>query len=155
MSVWEDTVLLISVGAALVSALAALYARWQAAAAKRANDISLHENRLSVYKALGRFRGVVIMHGAAFPEEELWKLEENVQLSEFYFPKSIHSSMEELFQQAMELMSKHEQWNELRESESEKAALLARPKQEMMKSLRNNSLIVSEEIKNYLKVGNA
>lgn len=56
MSVLEDLSALVALGAALVSALAALYARWQAKAAKRANEIALHESRLSVYNGLSRFR---------------------------------------------------------------------------------------------------
>lgn len=51
----EDTATVVAVGAAFVAALAALYARWQAVAAQRANEISLHESRLAVHKGPGQF----------------------------------------------------------------------------------------------------
>lgn len=64
----EDTAIVVAVGAAFVAALAALYARWQAVAAQRANEISLHESRLAVHKGLGRFRTHISARGTSIKE---------------------------------------------------------------------------------------
>ncbi len=155
MSVLENTTNVISILAALVATLSALYARWQAQSVQRANEIALHENRLGIYKGVGRFRSHLTAHGAAFSEDELWRLNDVVQLSEFYFPPHIHDKMNSIFNDAMDLMSKHEQWCELREAGSDEARALAKPKQESMKRLRKQCVDVADELKKHLKVGNA
>ena len=75
MDFFKDSSVVVAIIAALISSLAALYARWQVTEARKANNISLHENRFLVYKSLGRFKGQLTAHGAGFNEEEIWLLD--------------------------------------------------------------------------------
>jgi hypothetical protein len=155
MDMIENTAVAVAIVAALVSMLSALYARWQVDAARVAIDISRHDYRLATYKGLGRFRSNIISHGASFSEEELWRFGDVVQLSEFYFPLEIYKDMDALFNDAMLLKSKHDDWSRLRDAGSEEARVLAKPKQELMRTLRDKCFKVAEDMKVHLKVGNA
>lgn len=145
----------VAIAAALVAALSALYARWQAKAAVQANEIALHENRLSIYNGLARFRVHIVGRGAAITEEELWRFAEIAERSEFYFPADIYEKINTLYEQGLRLMSLHEQWKELQELDPEKARTLARPKQEFMRETRDECFKVSEQLKSHLRIGTA
>lgn len=151
----EDTETLISFGSALVATLAALYARWQAMTAKRANEISLHENRLKVYSGLARFRVHITGQGVNFKEEEVWRFAEIAELSEFYFPKAIPKQMDDIFERSLKLLSLNDTWHAAKQSQSGDAVALVQPRHDLMRSIRDDCYKITDEIKEHLRVGDA
>jgi hypothetical protein len=151
----QDFGVAVAVISALVAGLSALYARWQAQTAKRANEIALHENRLSIYKGLVRFRTHISALGTSIKEEEVWKFGEVAELGEFYFPSELGKRLEAIFEGALKLLSTHEQWQETQQFEGEKARAMVKPMHELMRSTRDECYKVSNELKAYLRVGAA
>ncbi len=155
MTILDDISALVAVGAAFVASLSALYSRWQAKAVKRANEIAIHSNRMSVYLALVRFRVHLTGQGSNIKQEEVWRFAEAMEASEFYFPASIHPRMQQLLIDAFRLMSLHEDWRTARETEPERAPSLVKPKLDLSRDLRDECERVANELKSYLRVGEA
>ena len=82
----EESSNVIAVISALISCLAAVYARWQAKSGAHANKIAIHENRLRVYKGVLRFHGQNAV-GISISDKEFWDFVEISEISEFYYPK--------------------------------------------------------------------
>jgi hypothetical protein len=70
---------------------------------RRQTEISLHPNRLAIYKSLIQFRYFFNVKASAIPKEALWAYWENVQLAEIYFAGPISTAMQTTFDQAREL----------------------------------------------------
>ena len=155
MTILEDIRATVALGAAFVSGSAALYARWQANAAKRANEIALHDRRLIVYNGLGRFRVQVTWHGPRLKDEEVWKFYEAVESSEFYFPPQVQPRLNLLFEQAMKLLTLNDDWRNARENDPANAPSLVKPKYDLIRELRDECQRVTDELKPYLRVGEA
>jgi hypothetical protein len=145
----------IAVTAALVSSLAAVYARWQAKAAKRANEIALHENRMRVYKALNRLKAQLAAHGTNLTEDEVWNFFEAVEASEFYFPASVHPKLRSIWMSSVSVLAKNEEWREARETDPLNAPKLVQPRREFIKSVQAECEFVATELKPFLRVGEA
>lgn len=101
---------LISIVAFLIACLSALYAKWALKESKRQNEISIHSERLNVYKGVNFFYAKLTQNGASIAESNIWVFLEWVQLSEFYFKKSIHERLEEAFKKSLEMLAKHDEW---------------------------------------------
>jgi hypothetical protein len=155
LTILEDLGALVAVGAAFVATLSALYARWQARAAKRANEIALHDHRMDVYSALVRFRVHLTGNGANIKEEEVWRFGGAMDASEFYFPLHIHPRMLYVFNESFRLMSLNEEWRTARETEPERAPGLVKPKFDLSRELRDECERIANELKPYLRVGEA
>jgi hypothetical protein len=151
----EDTSTLVAVGAAFVAALSALYARWQARAAGRANEIALHENRLNVYKGLVRFRAHISAHGTSIKAEEVWRFAEAAELSEFYFPPNVHLRLNAIFEQAMTLLSLNDDWEQAKQYDQDKAKSLVKERHALMRGTRDECYQIANELKPHLRVGGA
>ncbi len=151
----QDTATAIAVTAALVAILSALYARWQALAAGRANEIALHDSRLRVYNGLVRFRIHISAHGTEIKEEEVWKFAEVAELSEFYFPAGLAHRINAIFDDALKLLSLNKQWEELRKYEPEKAKPLVEQRHTLMRGARDECYKIGNELKQHLRVGGA
>lgn len=152
-NVFEDISALVAFGAAFVSALSALYARWQANAAKRANEIALHENRLRVFNSLSRYRVHLTSRGASIAEEEVWRFAEAVELSEFYFPKKIQPMLQGIFDESLKLLSINDEWRAAKEEGSPEATVLVKKRHELAKNLRDECQNNTNELKRFLRVG--
>lgn len=150
----EDTGTFISFFSALAAILAALYARWQAMAAKTANQISLHENRLKVYSGLARFRVHITGQGAKVKEEEVWRFAEIAELSEFYFSGEIPARMNDIFERSLKLLSLNDEWKLAKEQCSPNAKALVQPRRELMRSIRDDCYRIADDMKGFLRVGN-
>jgi len=155
MSLLQNTSTLIAIGAALVSGLAALYARWQANAAGRANEIAIHENRLKIFKGIARFRGQVAAHGPSLKEDEVWLFSEVAELSEFYFPSNVSRGLQAVFDESLKLLSANDEWRIARESEPDKAPSLVWPRYDLSRKLRDDCTTLLGEMKPLLRVGQA
>ena len=151
----QDVATVISVVAALVALLSALYARWQALAAARANEIALHDSRLRVYNGLVRFRAHISARGTGIKEEEVWKFAEVAELSEFYFPGGISPRLNTVFEDALKLLSLNEQWEEYRKYEPDKAKALVEQRHSLMRGARDECYKIGNELKQHLRVGGA
>ena len=154
-NVFEDLGALVALGAAFVSGLSALYARWQAKAAKRANEIALHENRLRVFKGLSRYRVHLTSRGASIAEEEVWKFSEEVELSEFYFPKHIHPLLQHIFDGSLKLLTLNDEWRGAKEEGSSTAKEFVKQRHELARSLRDECQNATIELKRNLRIGAA
>lgn len=146
---------MVAIGAAFVAALSALYARWQAIAAGRANEIALHENRLTVYKGLARFRAHISARGTSIKEEEVWRFSEIVELSEFYFPSTLYPRLNKVFEDALKLLSLNDEWEEARRHNEEQAKAFVKQRHELMRATRDECYKITEELKPHLRVGAA
>lgn len=150
-----DASSLISLCSAFVAMLAALYARQQASAAKKATEISLHENRLKVYSGLSRFRVHVTGQGTNIKEEEVWRFAEVAELSDFYFSENIAAQMNSVFDRALKLLSLNDEWRAVRENDPSTARCLVQPRHELMRQMRDDCYKISDAMKGVMRVGNA
>lgn len=146
---------LISLCSAVVAMLAAVYARWQAMGARKANEISLHENRFKVYSALARYRVHLTGQGTNVREEEVWRIADAAELSDFYFPPEIPSRMQRIFERSLELLSLNDEWKDAKEANDEKAKELVKPRHELMRQIRDDCLSIGNDMKTYLRIGNS
>ncbi|MBN8509898.1 MAG: hypothetical protein J0L57_14970 [Burkholderiales bacterium] len=155
MNVFEDIAALVALGGALVASLAALYARRQAKAAKRANEIALHDSRLRVYNVLSRYRVHVTGSGPSLKEEEVWKFLEAAELSEFYYPAHIPPRLKSVFDRSLRLLSMNEEWRSSRETEPNRAPDLVKSRYQLVGELRYECERITNDLKPYLRVGDA
>jgi hypothetical protein len=86
--------------------LAALYSRWSATAARRQNEISIHHEKLKIFKALLDFRTKLVGRGASIPEQDLTlELYPHVQLAEFYYGDATNAELNKLYTCASEMVA--------------------------------------------------
>jgi hypothetical protein len=82
----------------LAALLAALYARWAATAARRQNEIAIHNEKLKIFKAFLDFRSKLTAYGADVPERDLYlDLFPHVQLAEFYYSAAANLELNKFF----------------------------------------------------------
>jgi len=151
----QDISTAISVLSALVAALSALYARWQANTAKRANEIALHDSRRSVYNDLVRFRAHISARGTDIAEEEVWKLAQVAELAEFYFPADIGARLNEVFESCLKILSLNDEWRNAQTFDPVGARELVKPRHERMRQARDSCFLIGDDIKKYLCIGKA
>lgn len=104
----------IALAALAVAVLAALYARWAANEAKRANEISLHVHKVEIYEEVlsfsDCFRGLFTVPSAERLEAFKKKA---VQRAEIYLSKEVHLQLQEIYKHC----SESEIWLSIAESE--------------------------------------
>ena len=89
----------VSLTAAAIALLAALYARWTAGEAKRANDISLHVHKVEIYEEVVAFsdcfRGLFTV-----PSEERLETFHNkaVRRAEIYLSQQVHYELTKIYE---------------------------------------------------------
>lgn len=97
----------IAVLAFLGAVLAALYARWSARAAQRANQIALHNPRVDIYLELRKFENCFKGFLAYPTEDDLQRFyEKAVVMSELYFPREISGAFNAFYNDCWNL-SRH------------------------------------------------
>lgn len=153
MNLFDDLSALVALGSAFVSGLSALYARWQAGAAKRANDIALHESRLSIYKGLARFRVHLTGNGPNLKEEEVWRFLEAAEMSDFYFPAGTFKKLMSIFEGAQALLILNEEWRDARGVKLGRAQDLVKLRYDRIKEMRDECVLITNELKPFLRVG--
>jgi hypothetical protein len=99
----------------LISILAAAYARWAGKAAQRANEIALHNQRLTIYKGLQAFHMALLAGGVAFQEDAIWRFSDHANLSEFYFPAKQYKVLQELVDDANAVKTSHILWESIKD----------------------------------------
>ena len=149
----EEAATVVAVLVALIACLSALYARWQAGAAKRANEIALHESRMNVYKGIGRFRVHITARGTSITEEEVWRLAEIAELSEFYYPPEVHLKLDEVFKDAMRLLALNDEWENRKRDDPSSAKSLVEPRHALVRKARDECQAITEIVKTHLRVG--
>jgi hypothetical protein len=104
----------IALAALAVSVLAAVYARWAAKEAKRANAISLHSYKVGIYEEVlsfvDSFRGFLGVPSEGRLEEFRKKA---VQRAEIYLSKEAHLHLQEIYKHCRD----SEMWLSVAESE--------------------------------------
>lgn len=146
---------LIALGSVVVAILAALYARWSALAAQRTNEIAIHNERLKVYRSVLDFGATVAARGPSILEEHVWRFNEAVQLSEFYFDAKIHEALEGVFNDALDLLSKNDQWQMKDELLPSQVKDLNKERYGVARNIRDDSFAVADKMKAKLRIGKA
>lgn len=98
--------------------LSAVYARWSARAAQRANELAQHNERLMIFKGLHAFNMAIQKQGVAFSDADIGKFSEYVTLSEFYFSPSLYKSMDDIVSSAGAIVNQHIVWRGLCEAKN-------------------------------------
>jgi hypothetical protein len=138
--------------AAFVAILSALYSRWSAKAAQRANEIAIHNERLRIYRGLLDFRAVLTTKGAGFPDEALWQFVDIALLSEFYFSDEAYKEFADLRDDANKIKALHDSWCHERESGQGDASKTAKAMNELHRKTRNRCDALAESLKPALRL---
>lgn len=72
----------------LCAGLAALYARWAWGEARRANELSVHSNRMNIYRALHNLRFSVQAYGVTIELKHVSAFYHPAREARFYFSKA-------------------------------------------------------------------
>lgn len=145
----------IAIGAALIATLSALYARWAAQAVQRANEISLHNERLDIYKGLVTFRSVISARGPGFSERYLWRFYEHVQMSEFYFGGAEYKKLDKIFSNGLDILGMYDSWEQVKEEDINKHKEIVKKTHELHRETRDSCEVVINLLKPKLKIGKA
>jgi hypothetical protein len=140
----------ISALALLVSALSALYARYSVQEARRTNEITIHNERLKIFKVILELRGLLTRHGVNIKENDLFSFYEFVQLSEFYYDKSIHEDIKAYFDTAWEIVKQRDLW-ETAESQEAKKELVAKT-HSLLTASREKIKLLEDKMKGHLRL---
>jgi hypothetical protein len=110
----SDYIALVAVAVAL---LAALYARWAANEAKRANEISLHVHKVEIYEEVLSFSDCFRGLFSVPTEQRLEAFKKKaVQRAEIYLSKEVHLQLQEIYEHC----SNSEIWLSIAVSEGRK-----------------------------------
>lgn len=145
---------LISIGSAFVAGLAALYARWSANAARRQNEIALHGERLRVYRGVVAYGVKLAAIGPSIKENDVWSFDEWVQLSEFYFNKSIFERLDAVFNRSLDLLGTNDEWVSLNVGSDAKNELNTK-RYSIHRELRDECFAIRDKMKECLRVAHA
>lgn len=145
-----ETNYLISFLAILISGLSALYARHAVKEAMRSNEISIHNESLQIFKGILELRGELFRRGVNIKEHDLFGYYEYVQLSEFYYNKTIHEKIKDYFDTAWEVVKQHDLW-EAAESKKNREKLVAKT-YEILKESRQKVEKLEAQMKEHLRL---
>jgi hypothetical protein len=109
---WSD---IIAILAALVATHSAVYVRWSAKATQRANEISIHNERLRLYKGLLTFRATLYTKGSSFHVESLWEFADIALLSEFYFSEDQYILFKNVVDRCHHILSMRDKLHHMQE----------------------------------------
>jgi hypothetical protein len=103
----------------LVASLAALYARWAAAAARRQNEIAIHNEKLKILKSFLDFRSKLSAYGTDVLERDLTlELYRHVQLAEFYYTAATSAELNKFYMSVSEMIGLRELARETKDRET-------------------------------------
>lgn len=142
----------IAISSALVAGLTALYARWAVNTSKHQNEISLHAERLNVYKGVTLFGSKLAANGPSIQDADAWKFHEWVQLSEFYYNPSIHKRLDMAFIRALAMLGKNDEWKLAKEEGSSNAKVISDERNKIHRALRDECFSISNAMKENLRV---
>ena len=100
-----------------IATLAALYARWSAKAAERANYLAVHAEMLRIFHEVVRFRAIVTSSGVSFPDAALFAFQDCVLLSEFYFSEREYLAIKRVSESAGKTKALYSYWQSQREDD--------------------------------------
>lgn len=122
--------------AAGVAVLSALYAKWQASAADKSNEIALHGDRLKIYDVVLYFYAKLTADGVGIPSSTVWEFRHIADLSEFYFDPPIHAALDTAFTRGLKLLSLNDELAE--EEDKAKKQTLNSSRYALMISIRDD-----------------
>lgn len=144
----------VSIVSALVAVLSALYARWQARAAERQNEIALHNERLRLYHATLHFGSTLAGKGPRIDDGDAWRFRESAELAEFYFSEAVHKKLSVIFDDALQLLSKNDQWAEAKSTgDAGAATALNNERYRLARAIRDECFSAAGSMKAKLRVG--
>jgi hypothetical protein len=138
--------------ALFVSGGAVLYARWSAQATQRANEIAIHNERLTIYKGLQLFHMTLVTRGVGFPEEAIWHFSDHANLSEFYYSQGEHDQLKAIVDAAVALKGTHDEWTRQREEGDSHASDTARAMNVDFRAVRDLCKAADEKLRARLRL---
>ena len=145
-----DLSLALSLISLVLAAGAAAYAKASADAASRANEITIHGERLKVFHGILELRTRLSAHGTKLSDRRLFDLYNHFVLCEFYFPERIHNLATKFFEIARE-MNGHEMLIEATES-PEQRSIKVHQAHDALKQAKALADELEEAMKAYLRL---
>lgn len=145
----------IAVVSAIIALVAAVYSRWQARAARRANEISLQSERLALYRETVNFAAVLTGKGPRIAEADVWRFKETAEVVEFYFSHQVHCRLIKTFDCALKLLMTNDEWEEAKLENGTNVQELNDQRYALAKSIQSECFSVAESMKEKLRVGEA
>ncbi|MCF6256043.1 MAG: hypothetical protein L3J98_02725 [Gammaproteobacteria bacterium] len=139
----------IAIGAAIIACISVLFAYKSSTAA---NEIAKHNDRLLIYKALLRFRGVLVAKGENFSEESFWKFDDAVQLSEFFYKESSFKALVEIRENSFQVQNNIILYEITKKQGKEKYNNLREKTRNLCRKTRDQCTVASELLKKELKL---
>ncbi|MFA6178006.1 MAG: hypothetical protein WC696_00155 [Candidatus Methylopumilus sp.] len=124
-------------------------------AAKHQNEISLHSERLNVYKGVTIFGSKLAANGPTINDGDLWEFHDWVQLSEFYYNTNIHKRLDIAFTQAQAMLSKNDEWKFAKEEGNANTTDINNDRHLIFRALRDECLSVADAMKESLRIAKA
>jgi hypothetical protein len=119
---WNAMAVFVAVAAAVFAERAASAAESSAASAQRANDIEMHRERLSIYKALLELHHRLNTQGIALQLGPIGDFYQPSTLSEFYYPEAQFKELTAILGDAFALNEKHHIWLDQKQERNAEAA---------------------------------
>jgi len=141
-----DAELLLSLAALAISLLAALYARWAAIEAKKANRLSQIEKRIEIYRAFDSLRFAMLRKACGITHEETSALYQAARESEFHFPHSISEKLKKYHHVCFELAEVNRKINRSNLKEEEITAF-----RKQQDELLNEEMILAKNLEKILR----
>lgn len=144
----SDAIAFVALGIALLSAV---YTRHAVNAAKHANEIAIHHERLKIYKALGALASALSARGLAISKDEVWAFHEPATWAKFYFQPELASALMQVFDDALKLVSKKADWGDVSQG-GEYDQALVKETHALHRATRDRARQLVEEIESELVI---
>lgn len=139
----------------LVACLSAWYAYLAVETSKQQNEISLHAERLNVYKGVTAFGSKLAANGPNVNDDDVWKFCEWVRLSEFYYNTAIHKRLDKAFAEVSAMLSKNDEWKLAKEEGNLNAKEINNQLHLIHRALRDECFSISDAMKVSLRIAKA
>lgn len=143
---------LISLAALFVALLSALYANHSVTEARRANEISLHNEKLKIFKGILDLRATVTGRGTDIEERELFCFYEHVQLSEFYYDSKIHQQIKDYFDCVWDIVKRRSEWGAAEKESQELYKQMVKKTFAILEESRKKVSALEEAMKEHLRL---
>jgi hypothetical protein len=144
---------IVAVIGAVTAVFAAFYAWRQAQAAQRQNEISLHQDRLKLYRETVHFGAMLAGKGPRIAEADVWKFRETAELAEFFFPGDAQERLNNAFDNSLKLLATNDEWQEAKAVPGANAKELNAQRYKLAQSIRDECFSVAESMKGKLRLG--
>ncbi len=107
--------LFVSLLAAISASKSANHAESSAESAIIANRLAQHNERLNIYKSLQKFHLELLTKGDTLLDASLWPFNDAANISEFYYPQAVASSLVDIADAANKYLAMRDYWRHKKE----------------------------------------